>query len=140
MKKNTKFGIGISVIVLTIIYLGISGIQQDLSYYMTVDEFLIEISKPNVQAYDKTYRIAGQVVIGSIDRDRSPMTFEINNNDKTIMVAYIGTSPIPDTFQDRALAVIAGKMSPSGVFQGDKIQAKCASKYEAMTEIGQTNY
>ena len=50
MKKNTKFGIGISVIVLTIIYLGISGIQQDLSYYMTVDEFLIEISKTNVQA------------------------------------------------------------------------------------------
>ena len=140
MKKNTKFVVGVSVIVLTIIYLGVTGFQQDLSYYLTADEFMSEMNLMNGQAYDRTYRVAGQVVMGSIDRDTSPMSFEINNNNTTIAVEYVGNGPIPDTFQDHSLAVVSGKMSQSGVFQADHIQAKCASKYEAMTELKQTKY
>jgi len=46
-------------------------------------------------------------------------------------VAYTGSEPLPDTFRDGAQALADGKMGRDGVFHASKIQAKCASKYEA---------
>ena len=46
-------------------------------------------------------------------------------------VAYAGTDPLPDTFRDGAQALADGRLDPDGVFRAGKIQAKCASKYEA---------
>jgi Cytochrome c-type biogenesis protein CcmE len=46
-------------------------------------------------------------------------------------VVYSGMEPLPDTFRDGAQALADGKLGPDGVFQASKIQAKCASKYEA---------
>ena len=52
--------------------------------------------------------------------------------DKTkLTVAYTGSDPLPDTFRDGAQALADGKLDPNGVFHAARIQAKCASKYEA---------
>ncbi len=48
-----------------------------------------------------------------------------------LKVAYTGSEPLPDTFRDGAQALADGKLDPDGVFRAAKIQAKCASKYEA---------
>ena len=138
--KNKKFVIGISVIALAILYLAVTGFQQDYSYYLTADEFVIKINEMGDVAYQDKYRVAGQVVMGSIDRSEAPMTFEIDYNDVVLPVAYVGQGPVPDTFVDHAQAVVAGKMSADGVFHADQIQAKCASKYEAMLDEGQSGY
>ena len=42
-----------------------------------------------------------------------------------------GADPLPDTFRDGAQALADGRMGRDGVFHASKIQAKCASKYEA---------
>jgi cytochrome c-type biogenesis protein CcmE len=47
-----------------------------------------------------------------------------------LKVAYLGTEPLPDTFRDRAEALADGKLGRDGTFHAQKIQAKCASKYE----------
>ncbi|OYT68461.1 MAG: cytochrome c biogenesis protein CcmE, partial [Chloracidobacterium sp. CP2_5A] len=39
--------------------------------------------------------------------------------------------PLPDTFRDGAQALADGRMQPDGTFHANRIQAKCASKYEA---------
>ena len=49
---------------------------------------------------------------------------------KQLKVLYNGIDPLPDTFKDGAQALADGKLGPDGVFQANKIQAKCASKYE----------
>ena len=46
-------------------------------------------------------------------------------------VAYTGTDPLPDTFKDGAQALADGKLGKDQVFRAAKVQAKCASKYEA---------
>jgi cytochrome c-type biogenesis protein CcmE len=52
--------------------------------------------------------------------------------DKTsLKVAYNGVDPLPDTFKDGAQALADGKLDKDGVFRAARIQAKCASKYEA---------
>jgi cytochrome c-type biogenesis protein CcmE len=138
--KNSKFIIGISVISLAILYLAITGFQQDYAYYLTADEFVAKIDEMGDSGYQDNYRVAGQVVMGSIDRSESPMTFEIDYNDVVLPVAYVGNGPIPDTFKDHAQAVVSGKMTADGMFHADHIQAKCASKYEAMLDEGQSGY
>jgi cytochrome c-type biogenesis protein CcmE len=46
-------------------------------------------------------------------------------------VNYVGSQPVPDTFKDRADAVVEGKVLADGTFEADHLQAKCASKYES---------
>ena len=52
-------------------------------------------------------------------------------DNEQLKVAYTGTDPLPDTFKDGAQALADGKLDQDGVFRAAKIQAKCASKYEA---------
>ena len=48
---------------------------------------------------------------------------------------YTGIDPLPDTFKDNAQALADGKLGPDGVFHASKVQAKCASKYEAKPQM-----
>jgi cytochrome c-type biogenesis protein CcmE len=57
--------------------------------------------------------------------------FVITQEQHKLRVAYRGTDPLPDTFKDGAQALADGKLERDGVFRASKIQAKCASKYEA---------
>jgi cytochrome c-type biogenesis protein CcmE len=47
-------------------------------------------------------------------------------------VVYTGTEPLPDTLVDDAEAVVTGRFTRKKVFQAQQVQAKCASKYEAL--------
>jgi len=44
---------------------------------------------------------------------------------------------VPDTFEDRADAVVEGSFDSSGTFQATFLMAKCPSKYEAETDYAQ---
>jgi cytochrome c-type biogenesis protein CcmE len=84
------------------------------------------------EAYNKRLRVAGDVEGGSIQRVGSEVRFVLTQDANThLKVAYYGTDPLPDTFKDGAQALADGKLDKDGVFRANKIQAKCASKYEA---------
>jgi cytochrome c-type biogenesis protein CcmE len=52
---------------------------------------------------------------------------------RRLNVIYSGIDPLPDTFKDNApcQALVDGKLGSDNVFHATKLQAKCASKYEA---------
>jgi cytochrome c-type biogenesis protein CcmE len=83
------------------------------------------------QAHDVRLKVAGDVVKGSIDRQGRSVRFRIEQKGIVVPVNYVGDETLPDTFVDGVQAVVEGKYDRSGVFQADKIQAKCASKYQA---------
>jgi cytochrome c-type biogenesis protein CcmE len=83
------------------------------------------------QIYGKRLRVAGDVESGSIQRKGAQVEFTLIQDKRRLKVAYSGTDPLPDTFRDGAQALADGKMGTDGVFRANKIQAKCASKYEA---------
>jgi cytochrome c-type biogenesis protein CcmE len=122
-----KFVLGGLVIVGALIWLGFIGFQESKAYYITVEEF----SAMQSQLSGKTVKVAGDVVPGSIERARSPMEFLISSRGQTLKVRYVGKDVIPDTFRDESKAVVEGNLGPDGVFQARRIEAKCASKYEA---------
>ena len=83
------------------------------------------------RAFEERLRVAGDIEKGSIQRTAGRVEFTLFQDKLHLKVAYSGTEPLPDTFRDGAQAMADGKMGRDGVFHANKIQAKCASKYEA---------
>ena len=131
MNKQLRFGIGIAVVLLAIAYFAFAGYNEGKAYYKTIEE----VAAMGPDAQSKRLRVAGLVKEGTIQRDGTQVSFvlaqDVQTMHHTMRVHYVGSGPVPDTFKDRAEAVVEGKCLPDGTFEADHIQAKCASKYES---------
>lgn len=123
--KKLKFGAGIAIILAVVVWEGISGFQQSKTYYVTVSELL------QGKGGAHRLRVGGIVQPDSIQRHGSQVTFRLAQDSESIPVTYVGSDTLPDTFRGGAQAIIEGDFTPSGTFRAEKIQAKCASKYQA---------
>ncbi len=126
MNTYLKFGLLVTVIIGTLAWLASDGISETATYYKTVAEL-----KQMPDAHDKRLRVAGDVAEGTIERRGREVRFLLKQEAQTLPVVYNGIEPLPDTFKDGSQAVADGKLERDGVFHASKIQAKCASKYEA---------
>ena len=120
-----KFGIGIALIVGVVAWEAISGFQQSKTYYVTVAELT------GGKAARQRVRVGGVVATGSIERHNGMVTFRLSQDAQTIPVTYVGSDTLPDTFVDGSQAIVEGDFTSDGKFRAEKIQAKCASKYQA---------
>ena len=119
---------GAAVLILgTIIYLAITGVQADKSYYVTISELQAMGNK----AYTRHLRVAGDVAAHSIERSGTNAKFVLSEQGHTLQVSYQGIEPPPDTFKDGSQALAMGTYGRDGVFHATELQAKCASKYAA---------
>ena len=127
MKKQAKFGVGIGIIVVALAFLAWLGYGESKTYYHTIAE--LETLKSSERS--QRMRIGGTVADGSIRHLSGRVDFVLEGEGKTLPVSYIGTDPLPDTFKDKAQALVEGRPGPDGRFVAEHVQAKCASKYEA---------
>jgi cytochrome c-type biogenesis protein CcmE len=128
MKKQVKFGIGIGVIVVSMGCLAWLGYGESKTYYHT----LAELDGLKGSERSQHMRIGGTVAEGSIHRMTGRVDFVLEGEGKSLNVSYVGSDPLPDTFVDKSQALIEGKPTAEGRFVADHVQAKCASKYEAV--------
>ncbi len=138
MKTYAKFGAIVVVVVGVLAWLALGGVSQSKTYYKTISE----VQKMGDQAQVKRLRVDGYVVPGSIVRNGAEVSFIMHQDPAKrgqdairLKVVYSGIDPLPDTFKDDAQAMADGKLGADGVFQANKIQAKCASKYEAKPQL-----
>lgn len=127
MGKNAKFGIASAIILATIVWLAWVGVSESKTYYHTIAE-LRTLSGADLQ---NRIRVGGDIRSGSIERFRGRVDFVIEQEGHSMRVSYVGRDPLPDTFVDGAQALVEGKPMPDGRFVAERVQAKCASKYEA---------
>jgi cytochrome c-type biogenesis protein CcmE len=127
MKTYGKFAILIVAIIGTLSWLAVGGYGDSKTYYKTISE----VAAMGSTAHGQRLRVGGDVEPGSIKRDGKSVHFTIKQDARVLKVVYTGIDPLPDTFRDGSQALADGKIGPDGVFQASKIQAKCASKYEA---------
>lgn len=133
--KKLKFVLGTLIILGAVLTLAITGVEESKAYYQTVPE----LKAMGVKAEGRRVRVAGDVVVGSIERHREGVvTFVIDYEGESLPVRYVGRGPLPDTLVDRAQAVAEGTLQKDGTFEATLVQAKCASKYEAAYEEGKT--
>jgi cytochrome c-type biogenesis protein CcmE len=127
MNNYVKFGLLIAVILGALAWLAVGGISETKTYYKTISE----LNQMSDQGKEKRLRVAGDVAPNSIVRDGRNVEFMLAQDQLRLKVVYSGIEPLPDTFKPGAQALADGKLGPDGVFRATKIQAKCASKYEA---------
>ena len=130
INSRIKFMIGAIIIIAALAWLGFVGFQESKAYYITVDEY----HDLGTEVQGKTLKVAGDVVSGSIDRSKPQTEFVISNMGSQLKVRYVGRDALPDTFLDGSKAVVEGSVTQEGIFQASHIEAKCASKYEAVYE------
>ncbi len=126
-KKQIKFAVGSGVIVLTIAYLIFTGVSKTSSYYLSIPELLDQGSS----LYGSGIRLKGNVLAGSIDRDRMKLKLDFrltDESEKSIPIHYEGV--VPDLFKEGLDVIVEGHISPNGIFQASILLTSCPSKYE----------
>ena len=138
MKTYAKFAALVIVVIGVLAWLAVGGVSESKSYYKEINE----VHQMGDQAQGKRLRVNGYVEEGSIVRNGAQVSFimhqdpaQLHGDAKRLKVVYKGIDPLPDTFKDNAQALADGKLGSDGVFEANKIQAKCASKYEAKPQI-----
>jgi cytochrome c-type biogenesis protein CcmE len=127
VKRQVKFLIGGGIIVATVVWLGWVGVSESKTYYFTIQE----LATLNASQARHRLRVGGDIRAGSIQRLPGRVDFVIEQEGRALAVSYVGRDPLPDTFVDGAQALVEGRHMPDGRFVAEKVQAKCASKYEA---------
>jgi cytochrome c-type biogenesis protein CcmE len=127
MYTYAKFALLVAAIIGTLAWLGAGGVSETATYYKTV----AEVKALGNDSQDKRLRVGGDIEKGSIVRNGRDVKFTLRQDNLTLNVVYNGIDPLPDTFRDGAQALADGKLRSDGTFHASKIQAKCASKYEA---------
>lgn len=131
MNTYVKFGL-LTVAILGVLgWLAVGGISETKTYYKEIKE----LQHMGSNAVDKRLRVGGDVAPDSITRDGHNVYFTLAQNDLRLKVVYSGIEPLPDTFKVGAQALADGKLDANGLFHATKIQAKCASKYEAKPAV-----
>ena len=110
------------------IYFVVSGFDDTVVYYKTVDELLEEpqrfVSRP--------VRINGRLVPDSVQvkPGTNDYRFSISKRGQNLFVAYSGI--LPDTMKEGQDIVVQGVFDPSRqLFAASEVLTKCPSKYEA---------
>ena len=132
--QTVRISAAVAVVLGTILYLAVSGVQANKSYYVTISE----LQGMGSQAYTRHLRVAGNVQPGSIERAGTHAQFVLLEQGRKLPVEYQGTEPPPDTFKDNAQALAIGTFGHDGVFHATELQAKCASKYAPAQKPGYT--
>jgi cytochrome c-type biogenesis protein CcmE len=127
VKKQTKFTVGSGVIIVTLAFLAWLGYGESKTYYHTI----AELQTLTGSAKSQRMRVGGTVAPGSIHRLSGRVDFVLEGEGKSLPVSYVGGDPLPDTFTDKAQALVEGRPAQDGRFVAEHVQAKCASKYEA---------
>ncbi len=127
MSKNMKFGLLAAIILGTLGWLAKGGVEQTATYYKEI----AEVKAMGADTVDKRLRVGGDIKPNSIVRRGNQVQFTLIQNNLSLEVIYAGSDPLPDTFKDGSQALAEGKMLSDGTFHATKVQAKCASKYEA---------
>ncbi len=121
-----KIIIGVVIIIGALVYLVVSGFQDNASFYLTVSELQ---AKTDITPEDGL-RIQGYVDPESIlwDAEKIELYFNMNYEGDTIRVFYKGIKP--DQLADAQQVVCEGHLTEDGGFTASKIMLKCPSKYE----------
>ena len=127
MLKKKKFWIAGIVLAIALGALVFNSVAGSSVYYYTVSE----LKNPATPLGDQDVRVNGIVTPDPIEWNAQARTTKFTIKDKagqdTVLVIYRGT--VPDAFKVDTEVVVRGKLNPQGVFEGNELQAKCASKY-----------
>ncbi|MCO5176961.1 MAG: cytochrome c maturation protein CcmE [Thermomicrobiales bacterium] len=126
---NPKLIIVAGVIIAAVGFLVFNAMGSSMAYFKTV----AELEQSGELASGATFRVGGNVVAGSIERDiaTNELRFTLTDGVNTLPVVYNGV--VPDIFTEDVEVVAEGAVGPDGTMQATTLLTKCPSRFEAAT-------
>jgi cytochrome c-type biogenesis protein CcmE len=124
--KKTKFIVGGVIIVLAIVYLIYTGVQNSAAYFLTVDELYAK----GAAMENRAVRVSGKVDATTINFNNRDLILAFDVMSETgqrMHVVFNG--PKPDQMREGAEAIIEGKYDGNS-FKAQSLLLKCPSRYE----------
>ena len=121
-----KYIIGIVVIVILMIYAGMS-FKSNLRRYVSLEE---------AQRTTATVQVKGQRILGTEIYDHESKTFRFQMTDESGLVFKVVYHGVKPSNFEQAKEVVAVGRYQNGVFEAEQLLIKCPSKYEAETVEG----
>lgn len=100
-------------------------LSNNVVYFRTVSEAVAERESEG----DSRFRMAGEVVPGSVEETKTGVKFEITDGEKTATVVHVGDPP--SLFKDGAPVVCEGRWGSNAAFASDRIMIKHGNEYKA---------
>lgn len=133
MNSRLKIFIAVTVLVIAIMFLIGSGMNDTMVYYVTAKELKADPAK----FAGRGLRLNGKVVANSLVKSSATaFEFAIMADGELVRVRYAGI--LPDTFKENHEVLLEGEYIGDDVFVARQIFTKCASKYEAVPEHDST--
>jgi len=120
------------MIFVTVIVAGV-GLAAALAFIAIGENMLYFFSPTQVKngeaPSERTLRVGGLVVPGSVKREQGSLTvqFDLTDNRELLTVRYTGI--LPDLFREGQGIVATGALQPTGTFVADEVLAKHDEKY-----------
>ena len=106
------------------VLLAMWGLQDRAAYFVTPSN----IAAKKVPA-DKSMRLGGMVVKGSLKRDQDGITIRFTVSDGKAETPVVFRGITPDLFKEGSGVVAEGRLDPNGLFVADNILAKHDERY-----------
>lgn len=130
MSARSRFTMAAGVIVVSIAGLIAWSLSSATAYYVTPTELASgEKGAGPTPSGGGTFRVAGNVVDGSIERDGPVTRFALTDGVSDVTVTT--RDVLPDTFAVGIETVAEGGLNSEGTFSASSVLVKCPSKFEA---------
>ena len=128
--RTRRFIIGGVIILAALSYLIYGGMRQAIVYFVTPSELKGQVKTSK----EKSLRMGGMVVQGSLQKDLKNLTYRFQITDGVVSVPVIFRGVPPDLFSEGKGAVVEGRMGEDGVFSATTIMAKHSEEYSPPKE------
>ncbi len=104
-------------------FLTYRALQENLLYFFSPSQVAAG------EAPERTFRLGGMVLAGSVKRDPGTLnvSFVVTDNVHSVPVKY--SRVLPDLFREGAGAVVIGRLGNNGEFMADEVLAKHDENY-----------
>jgi len=125
MTKKTKLLLGALIVLAALGYLIYGGIREAAVYYITPTE----LKEKGASATDKSFRLGGMVVPGSLQWEPQSLklTFRLTDGKEQVAIEHTGSPP--DLFKEGTGAIVEGKYTNGDLFMASTILAKHSEEY-----------
>lgn len=125
MTKKSKLLLGAIIVAAALSYLIYGGIREAAVYYITP----AELNEKGASAADRSFRLGGMVVPGSMHWDPGTLQLTFRLTDGKEQVAVMHTGSPPDLFKEGTGAIVEGKYMSGNLFIASTILAKHSEEY-----------
>ena len=120
--RRWRLAVVVAIVLAAVAVFAVAGLNHSLVYYRTPTELMHDPS-----LIGKQVRVGGLVQSGTLQRDGQVVRFTLTDGATDVPVLFTG--PINGVFAAGRDALVDGKLTPSGIFEGDQLMVKHDASY-----------